>query len=65
MRGELTDDERRDIDAQLSGEPIEPVLSLWEELSRIGGGMPVLEPDHVRVILMALRRQRGVETKST
>jgi hypothetical protein len=58
MRG-LTDDERKAIDAQVSGEPIEPVLSLWEQLSRVGGGMPAMESDHVRVILMALRQERG------
>ncbi len=62
MPGGLTDEERKAIDAQLSGEPIEPVLALWEQLSRVGGGMPAMEPDHVRVILMALRRVRGVET---
>lgn len=58
MRGRLTDDERKAIDAQLSGEPIEPVLALWEALSRVGGGMPAMEPDHVRVILIALRAER-------
>lgn len=62
MRGGLTDQERKEIDAQLSGEPIEPVLALWEQLARVGGGMPAMEPDHVRVILIALRRERGVET---
>lgn len=63
MRGGFTDDERRAIDTQLSREPIEPVLALWEQLSRVGGGMPTLEPDHVRVILLALRRERGAQTK--
>jgi len=59
MRGGLTDDERKAIDAQLSGEPIDPVLDLWEALSRVGGGMPALELDHVRAILLALRKERA------
>jgi len=53
----MTDDEIKAIDDQLSGEPIEPVLALWKALSRVGG-MPAMNPDHVRVILMALRRER-------
>jgi len=57
-----SDMQRAQIDAQLKSEPIGPVLDMWEGL-RAAGGMPPLEPDHIRVILMAFRRERGDPVK--
>lgn len=54
----LTDDDRARIDAVIGKEPIGPVLDLWEHLMA-AGGMPSMTPDHVRAILIALRRERN------
>lgn len=53
-----TDFERAQIDAALKSEQIGPVLDFWEAMVR-AGGMPPMSPDHVRVVLMAFRRERG------
>ena len=58
MRGQLSDDERREIDARIGKEPIEPVLDLWEAMVR-AGGMPAMTADHVRAILVAFQKQRA------
>lgn len=59
MRGQLTDADKQQIDSTLATEPIGPVIDLWEALVR-AGGMPAMTGDHVRVILIALRRERGI-----
>lgn len=58
MRGDRTPEMLAKIDEQIGKDPIDPVLGLWEALRKVGG-MPNMGPDHMREILIALRKARG------
>lgn len=62
MREQRSQDDIDRIDRELAGTPVEPVLALWEQLSRVGG-MPAMTPEHVREIAWALHKERQQSKK--